>query len=266
MANVLYSSLRDPALSTLEIGTGHVQIDGSVVRFVDEPIVNPTPHTVKQGYSNAQIYDYANRPRAALPCTPPIRLDVRARFSHSADDLRGTAGFGFWNQPIMPGQAIPRLPRNVWFFFGSRPSNMAFAYGVPGFGWKAATLDTTRLPFLLLAPTAPIGVLLMRIPALYRTLYPVAQWAIGAREKLVEVDMREWHSYRIEWLPSVANFYVDGALLFRSMTPPRGPLGLVVWLDNQYAVVTPQGNLAFGLLPLDQTQWMEIDQFTVEKR
>jgi hypothetical protein len=261
MPNILYASLRDPALSPLEIGTGRVQFNESAVRFTLEPDPTSNGHLC---YSNAQLYDYANRPRAALPCTPPVRMTIRARFSHSADELRGTAGFGFWNQPIMPGQKLPRLPRNVWFFFGSRPSNMAFAYGVPGFGWKAATLDTTRLPFLMLAPTAPLGVLLMRVPLLYKLLYPTAQWAIGAREMPVQVDMRDWHTYRIEWMPDLVNFYIGDVLLLRTQSAPRGPLGLVIWMDNQYAVVTPQGQLGFGLLPIEQTQWLEVSHCTVE--
>src|SRR5262249_46694865 len=136
--------------------------------------------TKERGYADAQIFDYAAKKRSEFVCCAPLRMSVRAWASHSAAELRGTAGFGFWNQPVMPGQLIPRLPRAVWFFFGSQPSNMAFARGVPGYGWKAATLDMSRLPFLLMAPGAPLGFLLMRNPTLYEKIWPAAQWAIGA--------------------------------------------------------------------------------------
>src|SRR5262249_30763783 len=161
--------------------------------------------------------------------------------SHGTDQLKGTAGFGFWNQPIMPGQALPRLPRNVWFFFGSPPSNMAFAQGVPGYGWKASTLDISRLPVLLLAPFSPLGFLMMRLPALYRAIWPLAQRAIGASEAVIDVDLREPHVYRLDWLPRTVKFYVDNKLILATPNSPRSPLGFVAWLDNQYAVVTPQG-------------------------
>src|SRR5260221_508936 len=113
------------ALKPLEIGTGHIEHAEDSIRLVVENAAAGT-------YSDAQLFDYAAMKRRDFPCRPPLRMIVRAWASHSADQLKGTAGFGFWNQPVMPGQALPRLPRNAWFFFGSPPSNMAFALGVPG--------------------------------------------------------------------------------------------------------------------------------------
>jgi hypothetical protein len=45
---------------------------------------------------------------------------------------------------------------------------------------------------------------------------------------------------------------------------PRGPLGFVMWLDNQYMVVTPWGRLGWGLLDEPGCQWMEVDWLAVE--
>ena len=195
-------------LTPLEMGTGRIEYQDSVTRLIIAPTL------AKEGvYNNAQLFDYARMKRSEFPCRAPIRLTVRAWASHNADQLKGTAGFGFWNQPVMPGQLIPRMPRAVWFFFGSPPSNMAFVKDVPGYGWKAATIDATRLPFLLLAPGAPLGFLMMRNPALYNALWPVAQWAIGASEKLIAVDLREPHTYQLDWLKDSALFYVDGELI-----------------------------------------------------
>ncbi len=237
------------ALTRLELGTGRVELNNGLRLIVES--------TRSGAYSDAQIFDYAQMKRTAFPNRPPLRMVVRAWASHDAEQLVGTAGFGFWNQPYMPGTMSFRLPRAAWFFFGSRPSNMAFARGVPGFGWKAATLDMSRLPFLLLAPTAPLGFLLMRIPSLYRAVWPLAQRAIGASETLVEAPLTEPHIYRLDWLTDSVHFYV-------SPYSPKGPLGFVAWLDNQFAVVTPQGNIQMGLIPVQQQQWLALDSLVIE--
>ncbi|HVO44260.1 MAG TPA: hypothetical protein VMT34_16650 [Aggregatilineales bacterium] len=244
-------------LTPLELGNARVERAGSTTRLV---IAN----TGERGYSDAQLFDYAGRRRSEFTCRAPLRMTVRAWASHDADSLRGTMGFGFWNQPIMPGQALPRLPRAIWFFFGSRPSNMALAMDVPGHGWKAAVLDATRLPFLLLLPGAPLGFLLMRRPAMYRRLWPLAQWAVGVSEKLIDIDLRSPHRYQLDWLPNAARFYVDDEMILQSPYAPRGSLGFVTWIDNQYAVVTPQGQIGMGLMAIPGEQWLALEDLRVE--
>jgi hypothetical protein len=245
------------ALARLEIGRGRVEAAGQGLRLTLDG-------ADQERYSDAQLYNYAGLKRRDFPSRPPLRLEVRACASHSAETLRGTAGFGFWNQPVMPGALSFRLPRQVWFFFGGPPMNMALAKGVPGHGWKAATADFSRLPFLLLAPAAPLGFLLMRIPALYRALWPLGQWAIGAAEALIEVDLRDLHTYRLDWLPGTARFYVDDRLIMETPHAPRGPLGFVAWIDNQYAVLTPQGQLGLGLVSAPEPQWLYIESLRLE--
>lgn len=220
----------------------------------------------RAAYSNAQLDDYAGRPRRAFPWRPPLRLTVRARFSHPAGALKGTAGFGFWNNPLPPGmRGLPRLPRAVWFFYSSPPSNMALAMGVPGPGWKAATFNAMQPTFYALAPFAPLGALLMRVPALYRALWPLGQRAIGLSEALLPVAMDEWHTYTLEWRPARATFFVDGALVHAAPCAPPGPLGFVTWLDNQYAIVTPQGRLGFGFLDAPGAQWLALESVQIER-
>ncbi|MCS7260461.1 MAG: hypothetical protein NZ765_06730 [Anaerolineae bacterium] len=215
-------------------------------------------------YSNAQVDDYRGLPRWRLRWRPPLRLTVQARFSHPAERLRGTAGFGFWNDPfMMTGARWPALPRVIWFFYASPPSNMQLALDVPGYGWKAATLDATRPRALALAPFAPVTVMALRLQHLYRRLWPAIQQALGIQESLLPVDMTDWHTYVLEWLPKYAHFYVDGALVLGNAPSPRGPLGFVMWIDNQYMVVTPQGRLGWGLLQIDGEQWMEIRQLEI---
>ncbi len=215
-------------------------------------------------YHDAQIHDYGNLKRNHYPWKPPLKMTVRAWASHDVDKLRGTAGFGFWNQPIMPGQRLPRLPRAIWFFFGSPPNNMALAKGVAGYGWKAATFDARKLSFLVMAPFAPLGFLLMRVPALYNRLWGIGQRAIGVSECRLDVKLTEPHIYEIEWLKNEARFWVDGNLVHQSPYSPKGPLGFIAWIDNQYAIVTPQGQFGFGYVGIEEQQWLAIDSVLIE--
>jgi hypothetical protein len=248
--------LANSTISALEIGGGVVErtADGALLRL---------PTVSGQVYADAQLYDYADRQRAAYPNRPPLRLSLRARFSGEAATLRGTAGFGFWNQPFMPNQRLPRLPRYAWFFFGAPPHNMPFALGVRGDGFKAAVGDFSRPAFLALAPLAPLGFVLMRVPALYRRLWHIAQCAIGVAEAPLQVTLTAWHAYRLEWLPHSVHFYVDDALVLATPYAPRPPLGFIAWIDNQYAIITPQGDLRFGIVPIQQTQWLEIAALSI---
>ncbi len=221
--------------------------------------VNPTS---AEAYADAQISDYKT---TNFKWKPPLRMTVRAYSPQPASQLRGTAGFGFWNQPFMPGQVRLRLPQAAWFFFSSPPSNMKLARDVPGPGWKAATINTRRWQFLTLAPTAPIAVFLMRIPLLYRLLWPIGQRAIGVSEHLLPADvLNERHTYTLEWQPDTVIFSVDGAVIQRTPSAPAGPLGFVTWIDNQYAIVTPQGQFGFGLLPVEQTQSLILEYVSIE--
>jgi hypothetical protein len=248
--------LANSTLSALAIGGGVAErtADGALLRL---------PPISAQRYADAQLYDYADLRRAAYPNRPPLCLSLRARFSAEEAMLRGTAGFGFWNQPFMPSQRLPRLPRYAWFFFGAPPHNMAFALGVRGNGFKAAIGDFSRPAFLALAPFAPLGFLLMRVPTLYQRLWPIAQRAIGVAEAPLQVALTAWHAYRLEWLPHSVHFYVDDALVLATPYAPRPPLGFIAWIDNQYAIITPQGDLRFGVVPIQQPQWLEIAALSI---
>ncbi len=215
-------------------------------------------------YHNAQIYDYAGLRRGFYPWRPPLRLQVRAWASHGNDQLRGTAGFGFWNQPYIPGQWSVQLPRAVWFFFASPPNDMALARGVPGYGWKAATFDASQWRFRALLPFAPLGFFLMRIPALYHRLWPVGQQSLGVSEALLPVDLAEPHTYELIWRPKSVQFFVDDRLAHYAPIAPKGPLGFIAWLDNQYAIVTPQGQFGSGYIAVEEAQWLALESIYIE--
>jgi hypothetical protein len=256
MVDTDFNSELDPRWNRFLKGEGTLEHTGRSLRFVNTG-------TDRKHYTNAQIDDYQGLPRGELCWRPPLTMTVRARFSHPADDLRGTAGFGFWNDPfLMTGWRMPTLPRAIWFFFGSPPSYMKLDMHAPGHGWKAATIDALRWPFFLLLPSAPLAIPLMNIRPLYRALWPIAQRAIKVSEALLDVDMTLWHTYVLAWGEQRAHFRVDGRLFLDCDTPPRGPLGFVMWFDNQYAIVTPWGRVGYGLLDAPGRQWMEVDQLT----
>jgi hypothetical protein len=221
-------------------------------------------------YSNAQIDDYQGLGRRSFPWRPPLRLTVRARFSHPSSGLVGTAGFGFWNDPfLMTEMRVPTLPRAAWFFFASPPSDMKLDLDVPGYGWKVATIDALRPVALLLAPLSLPAVLVMNIRRLYRALWPPIQRGLNIRETLLPADMTRWHTYTLDWGEREAQFQVnsgesDPATSVLVAPSPRGPLGFVMWMDNQYLVVTPWGRLRWGILGISGDQWMEVSQLTIE--
>jgi hypothetical protein len=222
-----------------------------------------------ESYSNAQIDDYQGLARPDFPWQPPLRLTVRARFSHPAAELAGTAGFGFWNDPfLMTGLRVPTLPRAVWFFFASPPSDMKLDAEAPGHGWKAATVDALRPIALALIPLALPAVLLMNVPRLYQGLWPRIQRSLNIQEALLDVDMTSWHTYVLDWGLHSTRFSVskagDEPLYVLEAPSPRGPLGFVMWMDNQYLVATPWGRLRWGVLDVPACQWMEVSHLSIQ--
>jgi hypothetical protein len=248
------------------LGTGTLEPAGHALRLANA-------NTTSQQTSNAQIDDYLGLPRRRYRWRPPLTLTLCARFSHPAvgtggrAPLRGTAGFGFWNDPfLMTGRRWPALPRAIWFFYASPPSNMKLDLATPGHGWKAATIDALRLRALLLAPIAPFACLLMNLGSLYRLLWPRIQRVLNVHEASLQVDMSQWHTYVIEWGKRAAHWEVDGQTVLACEAPPRGPLGFVMWLDNQYLVATPWGRFRYGRLETPGRQWLEVDWLSIEAR
>jgi hypothetical protein len=248
----------------LKIGGGRV--------LGDPPYQLYLPPTAA-GYADAQLDDYgpesvSNSSGLFFRWRPGTTLELRARFSHPAEALQGTAGFGFWNAPFGdPTVWRPSLPQAAWFFFGSSPTDLPLATpDQPGRGWFAATLDAWRLAALALIPFTPFILLLNQLTPLRRRLWPAVQQRLGISFKPLETTLTEWHTYRLEWLPNGCAFYVGGILQHQTPFSPRGPLGFVCWMDNQYMVLTPRGRFAWGVLPTYQAQWLEIANLSIQSQ
>jgi hypothetical protein len=249
-------------LTALEINGGTVEYDAAAGRarlFV--------PITPERRYTNAQLDDYhwPGSQRPAMPrfsSAPPMRVSLRARASHAAPI--GTLGFGFWNEPFSLTGSVLGTPSVWWFFYASPPSDMALVPGVPGRGWKAASLNTGHWPGLLFAPAALGAVLLTRVPGLGRPVMNLARRFMTASEApLADVALDAWHNYELLWLAAEARFSVDGVERLRLPEPPAGPLGIVLWIDNQYAIASDSGQFGFGVRPLPEEQWLEVENLHI---
>src|SRR5262249_29257701 len=149
-------------------------------------------------YSNAQIDDYSGLPRSRYPWRAPLRLEVRARASHLVADLRGTAGFGFWNYPFTLAGGMPRPPESVWFFAASPPSSMALVPGSPGWGWKAQVVHAKRWGALV-ASLPTLGAIAWA--RLSGREHAAARWVrllTGTHETPLTAALTEWHDYALE--------------------------------------------------------------------
>jgi hypothetical protein len=87
------------------------------------------------------------------------------------------------------------------------------------------------------------------------------QQAVGVQSQ--GMNPTQWHGYRLEWRENRVRFEVDEALVFESSVSPRPPLGLVIWLDNQYAAFTPEGKIGFGVLENTEPAWLEIKELEI---
>ena len=262
-----FSSGLDPRWSVTRPG-------GGVVEIVDSNLRLELPGAIAGAYSDAQIDDYSGESRPVFPWRPPLKMTVRARISHlvhpipTADAeanqrlMRGTAGFGFWNYPLSLTGAVLRLPDAIWFFGASQPSNMALVPGVPGWGWKAQVVHAHRLGAVAaIGPTA-LSALWGRLSGREDAAARWVQRLTGAEETRLTNDPREWATYEVEWLPERTAFRVNDTTVMIVANPPVGPLGFVAWVDNQYAVATPRGELRFGTIASER-EWLELDSIRI---
>lgn len=237
---------------------------GASVQSTEESIHLKIPGIQKKDYCVAQVDDYSELARKNFPHRPSLRLSLHARTS--AESLPGTWGFGLWNDPF--GLSIgyggnpfrfPALPNAIWFFHASMENYLSFSEN-PGNGFLAQVFR---------APAFPIG----QLAKVGLTLPFSRKIARGVMSEIIEedgirlgVDVTEWHKYSFEWSPERSVFWVDENLVLETSVSPRPPLGLVLWIDNQFAAWRPDGKVGFGVLKLTEPAWLEVKDLAVEER
>lgn len=224
------------------------------------PITNGFRLSIPSGdakeYRIAQLDDYAMLARKDLPHRPSLSLSLRARAS--SESVPGTWGFGLWNDPFglsigFGGNPfrIPALPNVIWFFHASQENYLSFS-DKPGDGLLTQAF---RSPVFPIGRLARVGITLPFSRTKARALMSDVVEEDGVR---LSVDVTEWHAYKLEWSPTRSAFWVDDVLVLETSISPRSPLGLVIWIDNQYAAWHPNGKIGLGVLENTEPAWLEI--------
>ncbi|GAB4523032.1 MAG: hypothetical protein Fur0018_05500 [Anaerolineales bacterium] len=219
-------------------------------------------------YRLAQLDDYSSLPRPAFPWPVGVCLRLRARASHP--QIPGTWGFGFWNDPFSLSLGLgggvrrfPALPNAAWFFFASPQNYLSFRDDQPGSGALASAFTAPRVPAPFLGAAAPLLSASLWPPA-GRALRRLAARFIRQANHPLRLDITQWHTYTLHWRADQVTWQVDGQEVFRTACTPRPPLGLVLWIDNQYAAWGNDGRVAWGLLPAKQDYRVEIADFACD--
>ena len=236
-------------------------------------------------YRLAQIDDYAKLARAEFLHRSPVCLSLSARVS--GNSIPGTWGFGFWNDPFGmslgfggKGWRLPALPNAAWFFGASEENYLSFktqlrpsekyrddreqSREIAANGFLAQSFRSPGFHPRLI----PAGLALPFSPRKTRELL----------EKVIEedgIDLRrigqlpnptevtDWHRYRLDCRERQVLFEVDDVIVFESHVSPDPPLGLVIWIDNQYAAFTPEGKIMFGVLENPEHAWLEVKEIEI---
>lgn len=213
-------------------------------------------------YRLAQLDDCAGRPRRDFRWIPDLTIDLEARASES--NIPGTWGFGLWNDPFNLSlgfgggtRRFPALPNAAWFFFAAPPNYLSFQDNAPARGFLAQTFQAPSIPPALLA-IGSVGAPLLFWHWLARKLRPLFNRIIKGASSALTVDVKAWHVYTLEWRSNRVSFQVDSEEVYETGISPNGPLGMVLWIDNQYAAYPPDGRLSYGMLPAAETAWIEI--------
>jgi hypothetical protein len=194
---------------------------------------------------------------------------MNLRLRAGAAGMPGTWGFGLWNDPFGMGLSpaerlvrLPALPNTAWFFHASQPNYLSLRDDLPAQGWLAGVFRSPLVPSGLMALGAP-GLALLALPAAARWLRRIARRVVQQDAAGLALDPTGWRSYELELQAGRVLFRVDGALMMETGVVPRGRLGVVIWIDNQYMRFGPDGRLRAGTLPVAGPAWIEVADISV---
>lgn len=242
---------------------------GAAIQSSGEGVWRLQAPPARGAYRLAQLDDYHGRARAAFPHRAPLVFSLRARAGRR--DIPGTWGFGLWNDPFGMGVSLaerrlrlPALPNTAWFFFASPPNYLALRDDLPANGATAGAFRSPRIPTALLGLGAP-GLALLALPSAARLLRRMARPIARQSAAALDFDPTGWHAYRIEWESKRTRFFVDERQALDTPLSPHGPLGAVLWVDNQYMAFPPDGRVRYGVLDSPVDDWIEIGDLRLER-
>lgn len=253
----------------MELGLSARQTKGAAVASTPGGFRLTIPASDGSRYDDAQLDDYTGLARRAFP-HPSLDLSLRARAS--AESAPGTWGFGLWNDPFglslgFGGSPfrLPALPNAAWFFYASPQNYLSFQNDPstgsgqvhPAHGFLAQTFRSPRFHPSLIG--AGLALPFSRAEARRRLGQVIAEDSVA-----LSVDVTQWHGYRLRWREDSVIFEVDDILVLETSVSPHPPLGLILWIDNQFAAFTPEGNLSFGVLAHPEV-WLEIEELEIER-
>lgn len=174
---------------------------------------------------------------------------------------------GFGGRPFR----VPALPNAVWFFGASEENYLSFKQP-SGFdtgekntrptqpavnGFLAQSFRSPRFHLLLVLAG-------LALPFSQKITRRLMSRVIDEDGVSLSVDVTQWHRYKFEWRKKRVLFEVDDVQVFESAVSPNPPLGLVIWIDNQFAAFTPEGKIAMGVLENPEPAWLEVKDIAVE--
>ena len=213
-------------------------------------------------YRLSQLDDHAHIARKNYPYEPFFAISLKARVSSAS--IPGTWGFGLWNDPFGFSFGpednffrLPALPNALWFFYASPQNYLSFRDDKPAQGFLAQTFRSPHFHQLLI----PAGVTL---PFWRKKTRQLLSRIIDEDSVAISADVTQWHTYRLEWSPTRSTFWVDDVNVLESPVSPHPPLGIVIWIDNQYAAFRPDGKIAYGILE-GKEEWLEIEDMEIKR-
>ena len=220
------------------------------------------PAGSKSHYRLAQMDDYTGRSRQSFLWQPPFQITWKVRAS--SKEIQGTWGFGLWNDPFSASLGLggadrrfPALPEAAWFFFASLQNYLSLRDDLPAQGFLAATFRSAPVSPVWLSLGSPLLVGLL-LPGVNRLGRKMARKLVRQDAVLVNFDPTDWHTYSLGWAEQGVRMEVDGQVILNTPVTPRRRLGLVLWIDNQYAAWTPEGQVRMGSLANTEPAWIEI--------
>jgi hypothetical protein len=187
---------------------------------------------------------------------------------------------GFGGRPFR----LPALPNAIWFFGASEENYLSFK-AQSHFGQSGDPVANGFIAQVFRSPgfhaqLIPAGLALpFSRKTTRRVLGNVIEedgvqlWNPAARQehnlpgsrapRLHKIDPTQLHKYQIDWREERVSFLVDDVLVLETSLSPHPPLGLVIWIDNQYAAFTPEGKIGFGVLENPEPAWLEIKDLEI---